>query len=1332
MTIRPLALLCALLCSLSTLTAGEWPTPEPVWAPAMTTVNAKFEGSAGHIAQFGDSITYADGFWKPLGWSTVEDQLRPRPDDGFPKQAVTWTGEKRRWRDTLKGFTGKGPDFGNLSGWKVTDLLKAVPVVLTRDQPEAAIIGIGTNDTGPNGPHEGYRAGLEQVVTLCLEAHCIPILNTIAPKRGCDAGVEKTNAIIREVAAAFSVPLVDYHAEILKRRPGNAWDGTLVSKDGVHPSSGKNEVFDDENLAKSGYALRNFLNFMLVRELYFRVLSTPKPYIEKVGTVEAIRQGVRCSVVADTQVSKYKDSKDNEQLWNWGAAERLKCKGVEEYTLLKFDTGPARGLAVKRATLYLSRTEQCIIHVAGVSTISTDWAEGKGRGEPGKLPIGQQDRDSHGGATFLRAIHPDATWAGPDTTLKQAINGHGGSLWGAAQTGWAADDAGQRYYSVELPLPIAQSLLLEGDSYGLVVADEKGQRQYQKKLYPNTPNDNHYLNARESGKPCFLVIEGEPAPTRAPLPLAGGTARPGVEAGSLVLAWNTPSGEPLHGFRVHLAQGRLTAGDLSAKNLLPRHRTWRPAAPGTAQEFPLDGLQPGAEYTVAVVAYDRFGNAGAPLFLTGTARAARPLVAKRIEPAARTGGPLTAGQIRVWAAASNEKINPLTGNAMSEGGYAAAAEAGTYRNGNEAWDGRRRVITLQAGRNDFIGFQLAIENRGDQPLLGLDIAFPGLEPDAPGRAQDRLIRLSFSDPGRFQTAIEELLAQDQAAADQVLAEIKTLRALQAQQQSEPKAFVLAMKGLRESDPATYQRRMALLGSRTDGAAATGGIPASAVELCWQWNLRDDKAGTWYPDPLVPLSGPIEIPNSTNGVTGQRVQALYVDIWVPHGTAPGQYRGEIAIQAPGQSLSVPVELQVVGYTLPDTLSFVCEMNGYNYPAAKDWEGSLNLHRLAHRNRLNVNIVPYKHNGTWAVPQMELKTDGVGKAMRVTSFANFDTHFGPLLDGRAFARNPRSGVPVPAMFLGLFENWPCNLAGSFVFDKTARRLDLREDFSADYKDGFVAVSKQMAEHFKQKGFTRTALQVFLNNKYQYAPDKTFWLLDEPMFRDDFLVIQMFGDLVREGFKDAAPLRVDYRIDCSRVEEARGMLDAVDTFVFSQYNAREYPGIAQELMRSYRPRPASGARIGWEYGGAGAPSTGPESLRSWVVDSWLSGRDGLLPWLSYGTEKSWDSTKDADNAIFYPALEKWGYDGCYGSLRMKAFRDGQQDAETLNLLAAKRGATRREVREMLRPLATFVGAITTSAVVDELAPDAGSVRYNGVTPDTLVQIRRLAAQELGGGQE
>jgi hypothetical protein len=56
------------------------------------------------------------------------------------------------------------------------------------------------------------------------------------------------------------VPLVDYHAEILKRQPGNAWDGTLVSKDGVHPSSGKNEVFDDENLAKCGYALRNFLN----------------------------------------------------------------------------------------------------------------------------------------------------------------------------------------------------------------------------------------------------------------------------------------------------------------------------------------------------------------------------------------------------------------------------------------------------------------------------------------------------------------------------------------------------------------------------------------------------------------------------------------------------------------------------------------------------------------------------------------------------------------------------------------------------------------------------------------------------------------------------------------------------------------------------------------------------------------------------------------------------------------------------------------------------------------------------------------------------------------
>jgi hypothetical protein len=1142
--------------------------------------------------------------------------------------------------------------------------------------------------------------------------------------------VEKTNTIIRDLAKKLNVPLVDYCAEILKRRPGDTWDKTLISDDGVHPSGGDTGNFSEENLKNSGYALRTWVNFLALRELYFRVLIAPKTFREQVGTVEPIRQGTRCEVIADTQVSKYADANDNEQLWNWGAADRLKSKGWEEYTLLKFDLSKCKGMAVKRATLYLSRTDQCVINVAGITTISADWQEGKGKGSPGKMPAEKQGQASKGGATFTHAVYPTALWAGPGSTFKSAAFGHGGSLWQAVGTGWAKDEKGQDYYTVELPLDIAQALLIEGDAYGLAVADEKGQRQYQN-TYRRVPNPNHFLNSRESGKPCFLVIEGDKAPSKAPASVKATEAKPGAEAGDVELSWLCPAdaaGGKVLGYRVYASREKLTARGLTAANRLPRSLTWRPGAPGAKQEFPVAGLEPGAEYSFAVVAYDRYGNESDPVLFTGKTRETRKFTMASVEPAKADGTPAGNAALRVWACASGEKISPLTGNAMSEGVYADAKAAGVYRNGNEAWDGKRQRVTLTAGRNDFAGFQLAIENLTGKPLPGVEISISNLDPEGEFSETARYIRASQSKPAQFQAMIRDLTKRDAAAAGKVFEAVKQFNALKAKQQSDPGAFFQEMEALRAKDEAEYGKWMGLLGDEAAGAGA--GIAAGNIELFWQWNLKD-KAGVWYPDALVPMTEPVSIPNTLNGMKDQKVQALYVDVWVPHKTAPGTYRGDLRIRAAGaDEIAIPVELTVLNYELPDELNFICDMNGYQYPPSKDWEGQINLHRLAHRNRLNVNIVPYSHGANWIVPQMEMEVRGKGKDMRVVSFDRFDRHFGPLLTGSAFAKNPRAGVPVPAFFLGLYENWPCTLAGNFTFDQTATHVDIRGDFSQDYKDGVVAVCRQMAEHFKRKGYTRTAFQPFLNDKYQYAPELTFWLLDEPMFRDDYLMIQLFGDLMREGFRDSAPVTVDYRIDCSRVEEARGMMNKVDTMVFSQGNIREYPTIAREFMRSYEPRKPGEARKGWEYGGAGLRSA-PVSLRGWAVECWLDGRDGLLPWQAYGTDASWESAEAADDgSVFYPAFGKWEYNGSYGSLKMKGFRDGQQDAECLILLAKKLGATRTEVRELIRPYVELKGQVKAGGGT-VLAEAAGTISYRGLTPDAMARLRKAIGLTLAGGK-
>jgi lysophospholipase L1-like esterase len=249
----------------------------PDWVKPMREVHAGFTGKAGYVAQFGDSITYSMAFWSPLGWDEPQKYLTQ--EDGLPGSPA-----KKRWRDVLHGQRDKGPRFANYSGWRVGQVLKAMDAVLQREKPEMAIIMIGTNDISGGKVPASYAVNLDKVVQKCLAAHCIPILNTIPPRRGRDQAVEQTNQIIRNLARKRKIPLVDYHAEILRLRPGTSWQGTLIAKDGVHPTAGKTNVYTLENRKNCGYALRNWLNFLAVREVYFRVLHPEEVAAGKPGT----------------------------------------------------------------------------------------------------------------------------------------------------------------------------------------------------------------------------------------------------------------------------------------------------------------------------------------------------------------------------------------------------------------------------------------------------------------------------------------------------------------------------------------------------------------------------------------------------------------------------------------------------------------------------------------------------------------------------------------------------------------------------------------------------------------------------------------------------------------------------------------------------------------------------------------------------------------------------------------------------------------------------------------------------------------------------------------
>ena len=90
----------------------------------------------------------------------------------------------------------------------------------------------------------------------------------------------------------LQVPLVDYHAEILRRRPTD-WDGaleafaayegyevpTLICRDGVHPSNpaAYSATYSEEALNRNGFSLRNALVLSAYADLIREVLARPAP-----------------------------------------------------------------------------------------------------------------------------------------------------------------------------------------------------------------------------------------------------------------------------------------------------------------------------------------------------------------------------------------------------------------------------------------------------------------------------------------------------------------------------------------------------------------------------------------------------------------------------------------------------------------------------------------------------------------------------------------------------------------------------------------------------------------------------------------------------------------------------------------------------------------------------------------------------------------------------------------------------------------------------------------------------------------------------------------------
>jgi hypothetical protein len=283
---------------------------------------------------------------------------------------------------------------------------------------------------------------------------------------------------------------------------------------------------------------------------------------------------------------------------------------------------------------------------------------------------------------------------------------------------------------------------------------------------------------------------------------------------------------------------------------------------------------------------------------------------------------------------------------------------------------------------------------------------------------------------------------------------------------------------------------------------------------------------------------------------------------------------------------------------------------------------------------------------------------------------------------------------------------------------------EGFSRQYREQWVAVMRDFIHHVAERGW-RTSFQVYLNDKYfykQYDPKRkrrgegtSFWLLDEPQHIDDFSALAFFGRLIREA-QQGDRTRVVFRADVSRPQWGRDLLDRLLDLNVSGGFAGFRP-----WLEDWRERRGQAV---WTYGGAPPSTDSALGIESQALDLYARGVDGFVPWLTLGDERNW--TAFEDTCVFYTG-KPMGINGACASLRLKAYRRGEQDVEYVRLLAERLGllAGDPDRRQVAALLAGAIGGTKKLGRLD--AQGAVTESIHGLAVDDFVRLRRAVAARL-----
>jgi hypothetical protein len=463
------------------------------------------------------------------------------------------------------------------------------------------------------------------------------------------------------------------------------------------------------------------------------------------------------------------------------------------------------------------------------------------------------------------------------------------------------------------------------------------------------------------------------------------------------------------------------------------------------------------------------------------------------------------------------------------------------------------------------------------------------------------------------------------------------------------------------------------------------------ELFLEWSVEVKSGSTgypnaglgsgWYPDALIPFKYiqqgdqslqvnawvyPLQLPDFNNRIDNQKSQIVWVDQYIPFekpAAENGLYSSIISVNIAGVTKSIPVELTVLDFAIPNENLLKASLQHEGFVSSMDEKLELEVYQLMKRNRVGIIDPTYE-------PDMKKAGNTV-----VLDWTRFDARLKKYLTGEAFTKKhgytygPGYGTPVETFLLPFDVYGKHDTKGWPDIGKPA------VERKPENKAAYVEVIRMVRNHLNSiVNLKATDLTVYLNG------------LDESYFPEAWSRMAYYGDLFKKEYPEA-----EFRVDGAYTDTAMEIIEnsisswAVHTIEFDEKRFNKYTkkDIKQWL---YGPMIYESKINGW----VGSSTFTDLPLVNDRAISWSAWKYKAHSWLSWGIgagwkagwydPETWKSANDGGNAdgydekkmngngmlIYSPGIIPNVKAPC-PSIRLKTMRDGVQEYEYMKMLAA-----------------------------------------------------------------